>query len=182
MISGMNHAVLYVRDARRQEAFYRDVLDFETIISDPGGRFIFMRAPGSGNHHDLAFFSVGADAQPSPAGRGAVGLYHLAWEVPTLADLDAHRRRLEEAGALVGASNHGVNKSLYARDPDGIEFEVMWLVPREEWGDAENQAIVEPLDLPGDVARFGPERWSSTHRSAAAPAEVAVDEVAGGTS
>ena len=32
-------------------------------------------------------------------------------------------------GALVGASDHGANKSLYAKDPDGIEFEVMWEVP-----------------------------------------------------
>ena len=39
------------------------------------------------------------------------------------------RERLIEAGALVGQSDHGPNKSLYARDPDGLEFEVMWLVP-----------------------------------------------------
>ena len=37
-------------------------------------------------------------------------------------------------GALIGQSDHGVNKSLYARDPDGLEFEVMYLVPADEWG------------------------------------------------
>ena len=165
MISGMNHAVLYVRDAARHEAFYRDVLGFTTVIADPGGAFVFMRAPASGNHHDLAFFAVGESAGPTTAGRGQVGLYHLAWEVPTLDDLEAYRVRLAEAGALVGASDHGVNKSLYARDPDGIEFEVMWLVPPDEWGTSESEAIVRPLDLPGDTARFGGSRQSSTHRS-----------------
>ncbi len=165
----MNHAVLYVRDARRQQQFYEEVLGFETIVADPGGAFVFMRAPGSGNHHDLACFTIGAGAAASEAGRSTVGLYHLAWEVPTLDDLEEHRRKLTEAGALRGASDHGVNKSLYAHDPDGIEFEVMWLVPPEEWGAAEHQAIVAPLDIAGDAQRFGGGRWSTTHRSAWPP-------------
>ncbi len=163
MITGMNHAVLYVRDARRQQQFYEDVLGFETVVADPGGAFVFMRAPGSTNHHDLACFSIGPGAGDSTAGRSQVGLYHLAWEVPTLDDLEAHRARLAAAGALHGASDHGVNKSLYAKDPDGIEFEVMWLVPAAEWGDAEHQAIVRPLDLAGDTARYGGDRHSTTH-------------------
>ena len=155
MITGLNHAVLYVRDARRQQQFYEDVLGFETVSAEPSGAYVFMRAPGSGNHHDLACFSIGAGAGDSAAGRSTVGLYHLAWEVPTLDDLEEHRRRLSEAGALSGSSDHGVSKSLYAHDPDGIEFEVMWRVPREQWGDAEHQAIVAPLDLAGDIRRFG---------------------------
>ncbi len=166
MITGMNHAVLYVRDARRQQRFYEDVLGFETIVADPGGAYVFMRAPGSGNHHDLACFTIGAGAGDSQAGRSTVGMYHLAWEVPTLEDLEDHRRRLADAGALRGASDHGVNKSLYAHDPDGLEFEVMWLVPPEQWGDAEHQAIIAPLDIAADVQRYGASRWSSTHRSA----------------
>ncbi len=163
MITGMNHAVLYVRDARRQQRFYEDVLGFETVVAEPNGAFVFMRAPGSTNHHDLACFTIGA-ADDSSAGRTQVGLYHLAWEVPTLDDLEAHRVKLAAAGALHGASDHGVNKSLYAKDPDGIEFEVMWLVPAEEWGDEEHQAIVRPLDIAADSARYGGDRFSTTHR------------------
>jgi catechol-2,3-dioxygenase len=166
MITGMNHAVLYVRDARRQQRFYTEVLGFETVVADPGGAYVFLRAPGSANHHDLACFSIGEQAGPSTAGRAQVGLYHLAWEVPTLDDLDEHRRRLLDAGALVGASDHGVNKSLYAKDPDGIEFEVMWLVPPDEWGDDEHEAIIRPLDLPGDIGTYGGDRFSSTHVTA----------------
>jgi catechol-2,3-dioxygenase len=164
MITGMNHAVLYVRDARRQQRFYEDVLGFETVFEDPDGAYVFLRAPASSNHHDLACFSIGEGAGPSAAGRTTVGLYHLAWEVPTLADLQAVRERLSAAGALHGASDHGVNKSLYAKDPDGLEFEVMWLVPPAAWGDAEHQAIIEPLDLEADAARFGADLASTTHR------------------
>lgn len=164
MITGMNHAVLYVRDARRQQRFYEEVLGFRTIVEHPDGAYVFLRAPGSTNHHDLACFTIGEQAGPSAAGRATVGLYHLAWEVPTLHDLQAMRERLTEAGALVGASDHGVNKSLYARDPDGLEFEVMWLTPPSEWGDAEHEAIIEPLDIAADAARYGGDRVSTTHQ------------------
>ncbi len=165
MITGMNHAVLYVRDARRQQTFYEDVLDFETVAEHPDGAFVFLRAPGSPNHHDLACFSIGSAAGDTTAGRDQVGLYHLAWEVPTLADLREQQRRLSEAGALKGASDHGVNKSLYALDPDGLEFEVMWLTPAELWGADEHEAVVRPLDLDAAIETFGADRRSTTHVS-----------------
>lgn len=153
-IVGMNHAVLYVRDARRQQRFYTGVLDFRTVIEEPNGAFVFMRGPDSANHHDIAFFSIGEHAAPSEAGSRTVGMYHLAWEVRSLDELAAVRERLERAGALVGQSDHGANKSLYAHDPDGLEFEVMWLVPAELWGDEEHQAIIRRLDLDAERARF----------------------------
>ena len=152
-ITGMNHAVLYVRDAKRHQQFYTEVLGFSTIIDGPGP-FVFMRAPASENHHDIAFFTIGEGAEPSQAGARTVGLYHLAWEVATLEELAEMRDRLAGAGALVGASDHGANKSLYAKDPDGIEFEVMWLVPPEHWGAAENQAIIDPLDIEAEQRHF----------------------------
>ena len=152
-INGMNHAVLYVRDAARHQRFYEDVLGFRTVIDGPGP-FVFMRGPASSNHHDIAFFTIGEDAAPSQAGRGTVGMYHIAWEVATLEELEEMQTRLAEAGVLVGASDHGANKSLYAKDPDGLEFEVMWLTPADSWGEEENQAIIRPLDLEADKRRF----------------------------
>ena len=153
-ITRMNHAVLYVRDADRTASFYEKVLGFRRVIDDSQNRFMFLRAPASPNHHDIAFFTIGEQAQPSSAGRGAVGLYHIAWEVPTLDDLAEVHDRLVAAGALVGTSDHGANKSLYAQDPDGLEFEVMWLVPPDRWGAEEHEAIVRPLDLEAERVRF----------------------------
>jgi catechol-2,3-dioxygenase len=155
VITGMNHAVLYVRDARAQQRFYAEVLGFSTVIADDDGRFVFMRAGRSANHHDIAFFSIGQGASDSTAGRSSVGLYHVAWEVATIEELATMRERLREAGALVGESDHGANKSLYAVDPDGLEFEVMYLVPAAEWGAEEHDAIVRPLDLDRELERFG---------------------------
>jgi len=127
-IKRLNHAVLYVTDAKASAAFYTDVLGF-TVAASMGDQAFFLRADGSDNDHDLGLFTVGPRAAPTHA----VGLYHLAWQVHTLEELAAMRARLLEAGALVGESDHGVSKSLYAKDPDGIEFEVMWAVPRAEW-------------------------------------------------
>jgi len=148
-INRMNHAVLFVRDASRQQRFYSEVLGFTTVIDDPGS-YVFMRAPDSKNHHDIAFFTIGDEAGDSEAGRSTVGMYHIAWEVSTLAELAEMRHRLSDAGALVGASDHHYNKSLYAKDPDGLEFEVMWLTPADRWGPQEHEAIVRPLDLEGE--------------------------------
>jgi catechol-2,3-dioxygenase len=152
-VTRLNHAVLFVRDATRAAEFYGRVFGFEVVGSEMGGQAVFMRSPLATNHHDLGLFSVGPDA-PRPA-RGSVGLYHLAWEVPTIEDLAAAWRTLEEAGALGGASDHVVSKSLYGRDPDGNEFEIMWSVPREAWGDAEYKGAILPLDLEAELKRFG---------------------------
>jgi catechol-2,3-dioxygenase len=56
---------------------------------------------------------------------------------------------------MVGASDHGATKSLYGKDPDGNEFEIMWAVPRDDWGEFENKATIQPLDLDRELARFG---------------------------
>jgi len=157
-IHRLNHAVLYVRDAQRSAAFYEDVLGFTRIPMGEGMTgAAFMRAPGSTNDHDLGLFSIGDGAGPSEAGRAAVGLYHLAWEVDTLEELERTAQRLSQAGALVGASDHGTTKSLYAKDPDGLEFEVVWLIPADLLDDDARSARsrIGALDLDKEKARYG---------------------------
>ena len=150
----LNHAVLYVHDLAGAVDFYTTTLGFE-IRTEIAGQAAFLRAPGSANDHDLGLFGIGGG--PVPAGAAPrVGLYHLAWEVGTLAELNEMRRALAARGALVGASDHRVSKSLYARDPSGIEFEVMWRVPAEDWGTELQQGpMIGPLDLDAELARWG---------------------------
>lgn len=151
-VARLNHAVLFVRDLDRSAGFYARVFGFEEIARERG-MMAFLRAHGSANHHDLGLLAVGPDAPRPP--RGSTGLYHLAWEVPTIEDLARAAEVLSAEGALGGASDHGATKSLYGRDPDGNEFEIMWLVPREEWGAYESRAVVEPLDLQAELRRYG---------------------------
>jgi len=151
----LNHAVLYVHDLAAAVTFYTEALGFE-IRSEMGGRAAFLRAPGSANDHDLGLFALDGEAPIPRDGAPRVGLYHLAREVGTLSELDDVRRRLDERGALVGASDHRVSKSLYAKDPSGIEFEVMWRVPAEDWeAELSSGPPIAPLDLGQARARWG---------------------------
>ena len=61
---------------------------------------------------------------------------------------------LAAMGALTGESDHDASLSLYAADPDGIEFEVLWPVPSEHW--SSQDAVVRPLDW-----MAAKQRWSA---------------------
>jgi catechol-2,3-dioxygenase len=147
MITRLNHAVLWVADAHLSAVFYTEVLGF-AVVGALGSQAIFLRAGGSGNDHDLGLFSTGVE--PS-AQRRSPGLYHLAWQVPTIDDLAGIRSRLLDAGAFTGESDHGVSKSVYGRDLDGIEFEIMWAVPREAWP---AEVFTRQLNLDAELARW----------------------------
>ena len=151
-IKRLNHAVLYVRNANRSMQFYTEVLGFR-VRAQLADQAYFMQADGSDNDHDLAVMQVG----DRPSAPHSVGLYHLAWQVHTIEELAALRERLVGIGSLVGESDHGVSKSLYARDPAGIAFEVMWAVPRADWP---SDVGTWRLDL-GDALR----RWPSVDTS-----------------
>lgn len=144
---GMRHAVLWVTDPTASAAFYAEALGLEVTNSFDGGAF--LSSPDSTTDHDLGLFR----ATGPTAGQRTTGLYHIAWELATLADLVDARERLGRMGALVGENNHGMSRSLYAKDPDGIEFEVMWELPVELY-DPDAPSNV-PLDLDADIERWG---------------------------
>jgi catechol 2,3-dioxygenase-like lactoylglutathione lyase family enzyme len=158
-VTRLNHAVLYVTDLARSVAFYTDVMGFRPVGMTPDGfrGAAFLQAPDSTNDHDLGLFELGPAAGPSAAGRGTVGLYHLAWEVDTLDELEDTAARLAAADALAGSSDHGTTKSLYGRDPDGLEFEVVWLVPADLLDEQAlaNRKRIGRLDLDREKQRYG---------------------------
>ena len=155
----LNHAVLYVRSVDESVRFYTDVLGFRRVDMTPDGfaGAAFLQAPDSTNDHDLGLFEIGPGAGPSQAGRATVGLYHLAWELDTLDALEETQARLAAAGALVGSSDHGTTKSLYGRDPNGIEFEIVWIIPADSLtdDDRDGRKRIGRLDIAKEKARFG---------------------------
>ncbi len=158
----LNHAVLFVADLERSVRFYTEVFGMEVIAREPRANAAFLRLPRSGNHHDLGLFGVGADGGPKR--RGQVGLYHLAWQLDTIDELDEARQLLRDIRAYTGESSHGATKSIYGADPDGNEFEVMWMLPREQWGAYEHAAPVDRLDLDAEI-----ERWSGVRTAGPIP-------------
>ena len=96
--------------------------------------------------HNLGLFEQPGLREPD---EHAARMYHAAWEVGALSDLARARRVLIDAGALVGQSDHGVSLSLYAKDPDGLEFELFWTVPDGK------PVGTRALDLDAELARRG---------------------------
>lgn len=151
-IRRLNHAVLFVSDLERALEFYVDILGFEVLSREPRMNAVFLRTAESDNHHDLGLIGIGSSVTPRP--RPQVGLYHLAWQVSTLEELAQLREALIGANAISGESSHGATLSLYGSDPDGNEFELMWMLPRSAWGEYETRAVVERLDLDAELARW----------------------------
>ena len=137
----LQHLVLWVSDVERSVRFYCDLLGFEVTKQHPNAAF--LKIPGTPDDHHLGLFE---QATGRPDERGP-RMYHAAWEVGEITDLVRARRRLVEAGSLVGQSDHGVSLSLYAKDPDGLEFEVFWTVP------GGLPVGTRALDLDAEVAR-----------------------------
>lgn len=139
----VGHVVLKVRDISRSSRFYQDVLGFQKV-ADYAGRMAFFTATGE-NHHDIGLMEVGADApSPHPA---AIGLYHVAIRLEDEDAVRAAYRRLVDVGAdVVGASDHGVSRSVYLRDPDGIEIELYADVPGWQEKGLDKVATVLPWD------------------------------------
>ena len=140
----LQHLVLWVSNVERSVRFYTEVLGFEVKTRSPNAAF--LKIPGTPDDHHLGLFEH--TGVPGPH-EGVARMYHSAWEVGDITDLVRARRRLMEAGALVGSSNHGVSLSLYAKDPDGLEFEIFWTVP------GGTSIGTKELDLEGELARRG---------------------------
>ncbi len=138
----LQHLVLWVSDVERSVRFYCDLLGFEVTKQHPNAAF--LKIPGTPDDHHLGLFE---QATGRPDERGP-RMYHAAWEVGEITDLVRARQRLLEAGSLVGQSDHGVSLSLYAKDPDGLEFEVFWTVP------SGLPVGTRALDLDAEVARW----------------------------
>jgi catechol-2,3-dioxygenase len=140
----LQHIVLWVANVERSVRFYCDVLGFE--VKHQLANAAFLKIHGTADDHHLGLFE-----QPGvrPPDERVARMYHAAWEVGELTDLSRARRRLVEARALVGASDHGSSLSLYAKDPDGLEFEIFWTVPGVE------SIGTRPLDLEGELAKRG---------------------------
>ena len=146
---GLRHLVLWVADPEASATFYEQALGLQ-VKARMGDMGVFMASSASATDHDLALFRAPITDRPDPR---QIGMYHTAWEVGTLAELDATIARLDALGAIVGLTDHGVSKSVYAKDLDGLEFEVMWEVPLDLVDD--DAPRVDQLDLAAAKALYG---------------------------
>lgn len=117
----IGHLVLNVTDVERSTRFYRDVVGFQVARYRPDGSGAFLTCGVI--HHNLALFKAPAGAQPYQ--KGHVGLNHFAFKVDSYQALQEAHTRLVQAGATIDhIVDHGMTRSVYFLDPDGIEMEL----------------------------------------------------------
>jgi len=138
---GFNHVDLGTKDMAATRAFYEGVLGFPLVradlveIGDMGVLQHFFFDVGNGQ---LMGFMSGQDVDGYPKefdaginkGLGlAPGVYHFAFDADTEQDLLRIRDHLESNGVAVrGPVDHeGWCKSIYFRDPNGLQLEVCHL-------------------------------------------------------
>lgn len=123
--AGVHHLALVCRDVERTIAFYQDELGFPLadVVENrdyPGSTHFFIDI---GNGNLLAFFDFpGLPLDQAVEAYGAV--QHLAVSVAQ-SHLDAVRARLDAKGTAYLGPDRGLTDSIYVRDPDGVQIELL---------------------------------------------------------
>lgn len=129
--AGLNHLALVTNDMDATVRFYRDVLGMP-LVGTTGNRseeyphrHYFLSI---GRGASIAFFEWKDVELPERKDSGvpASGIQfdHVSISVESDDDLDALRKRLADAGADVSdVVDHGIVRSVYATDPNGISIE-----------------------------------------------------------
>ncbi len=133
---GFHHVALATKDTAATHAFYTEVMGFDLV------KVVAAATPGDhGGWSKHFFYDTGSDGlmafwelhDPKIGEDYSAGLSkplglppwvnHLAFDAPTLADLERHRERWREHGITVAQVDHGFCISIYATDPNGIMVE-----------------------------------------------------------
>jgi catechol 2,3-dioxygenase len=142
----LGHANLFVSDYERASEFYQSVVGFEEVYRQPDNRASFL---SNGNtYHDLGLTDIRSkyaakDQKP--------GMWHLAFELETEADLVAGYDKAKAAGVeFAFVMDHDVARSVYKHDPDGNMVEIYADV-EQDWRALRHGIIIKekPKWVPG---------------------------------
>lgn len=132
-VQGLHHFAWRCRDGEETRRFWEDLLGLpmaHVIKSDhvpSTGEFcpyvhLFFRM-GDGSF--IAFFDLGDDARAEPSPNTPAWVNHIALRVDSMDALHAAKARLEAAGVdVLGVTDHGIIRSIYFFDPNGIRVEL----------------------------------------------------------
>jgi catechol 2,3-dioxygenase-like lactoylglutathione lyase family enzyme len=125
----LDHVVFPIRDAAASLKFYREVLGLPLVAAhhgaDWGGHAWLMMVFGLSAQHELVLVALDGAAPPD-YGRLPPDARHYALCVDGEAELEAWRKRLDEAAVEHWVERHGARRSIYFADPDGVVIELTW--------------------------------------------------------
>ena len=126
----LGHIVLKVSDIKLSERFYTNIIGLRVTQKIPN-TMVFMSASDDASH-ELALMST--DQIRSSPGKNSVGLYHFAWEMDSLEDLQQIYQKIKNNDVeVVGIGDHGISIGVYILDPDGNQVEIFYELPKNEW-------------------------------------------------
>lgn len=111
----MTHAAVKVKSVQSSTQFFEKALGVKAAWS---GQQDWGMVKSNGS--TLAFIEANHEVHPP----------HIGWVVPQKEDVDTMHARLKEAGAqdLQEPKDHrDKSRSFYFKDPDGNQFELLWL-------------------------------------------------------
>jgi catechol 2,3-dioxygenase len=146
----LGHVHLKVRDLDAAVEFYVALLGMR-VTEHIGGRFAFLSFGDA--HHDLALQALGAGA-PGPA-FDAVGLSHVAFELPDRQAFAEAWQRLAAMRREASAADHRIAWSIYCADPAGNGVELYVDTRAELDGASAWRGASVPLDDAAIVAHLG---------------------------
>jgi catechol 2,3-dioxygenase-like lactoylglutathione lyase family enzyme len=132
-LNGVNHIAVLTADMDRFIRFYQDAFDAQVLSDNPrhggheGERMVIMSLGGPS---DFNVFQVPGNTEASVQtpmfGRGR--LDHFGLNASSREALEEVRQRLMRLGASDGTvTDFGRQLSVFFRDPDGLEAEVVWI-------------------------------------------------------
>ena len=136
---------LRVGDLEHQVAFYEEVVGLSLLAED--GATAALGIP-----EERPLLVLHADPSAPPRENGSTGLFHMAFRVPTRADLGSMVVRIRNSGHTIeGFADHNVSEALYLRDPEGNGIEIYADRPEEIWHSVDGSIFMttEPMDLHG---------------------------------
>ena len=159
---GINHVVLNVRDIEESHRFWTEIVGLRQVgelhpsrnlPNPPKMRFYSGDRDGKTHHHDVAL--VENPNLPSPPAERtdpsvALAINHIAIALPSPETWLRQLAFLRSRGvAFTRRINHGMTHSVYIRDPNGYEVELLYELPREVWEGDIDAALnwIEPLPI-----------------------------------
>lgn len=128
-IKGLGEVSLRVQDLDAMQKFYEDVVGLAVLRRDEGFVFFKVAEGYAGHTQNLALFEAAErdflEAKSAHLSPDQTTLHHVALNI-SLDDYESEKRRLEDLGLRVQATEHAWLhvRSLYFADPEGnlLEF------------------------------------------------------------